>query len=427
MQHTNSYRPRVSRETRLLLTAGFAAIAVLWLLARVRFRDRPAPPSPIPAVLSQLTAGPKLDILATEIGDVQARLLPSLVAIDRLPGSSPGSVPRFVGLRYIDGLALGWLPDAVGRDTRAVQAVDRASGVGLLRVPGPSPSSGPVPWAPRGPQESRFLLATQVSSAGVSLRPTFVGAFEPVPTPLWSDAVWAVPTRSDLVPGSLLFTTEAQFVGLVIDHDEQRAIVPATTLLAEADRLLASTTAPAGTLGIEVQALTPGIAAATGASHGVVVTWVDEAGPANGRVRIGDVIEAIDGRVVASRRHWDVRMARLSSEDTVGLRGRSRGGVLEATLDAVSPAAQPVQAPTPSLGLTLRVRARRGSQVVALQSGSAGARAGLAGGDIITLIGDVSAPTPTQVARAFASMHEGQRTIVAVTRGATHFVTTLER
>jgi S1-C subfamily serine protease len=239
--------------------------------------------------------------------------------------------------------------------------------------------------------------------------------------------VWAVPTGSDLVPGSLLFTSEAQFVGLVIIQGDERAIVPSTTLLAEADRLLARTPGPAGTLGLDVQALTPTVAAATGASQGVVVTWVDAAGPADGHVRIGDVIEAIDGHPVATRQQWDVRMARLSSGETVGLRGRSRGGILETALAAVHPATQAAAPLTRSLGLTLRARARRGSEVIGIQPGSAGARAGLEIGDLITLVGDVALPTPRQLTRAFGSMPEGQPLLVGVTRGSAHLVTALER
>jgi hypothetical protein len=46
---------------------------------------------------------------------------------------------------------------------------------------------------------------------------------------------------------------------------------------------------------------------------------------------------------------------------------------------------------------------------------------------VITLCADVQAPTPGQVAQTFASTPEGQRVLIAVTRGTAHFVTTLER
>jgi hypothetical protein len=56
MEGGSHYRPRVSRETRLLLAAGVMAVAALWLLARIRFPERPVSPNPVPSVLSQLTS-----------------------------------------------------------------------------------------------------------------------------------------------------------------------------------------------------------------------------------------------------------------------------------------------------------------------------------------------------------------------------------
>ena len=138
----------------------------------------------------------------------------------------------------------------------------------------------------------------------------------------------------------------------------------------------------------------------------------------------GDVIEAVDGRALATRQHWDVRVARLSVGETLSLRVRRRGEIREVALVANAPAAQPASR---SLGLTLRARTKIGAEVVRIERGSAADRAGLALGDVITLVADVSAPTPAQVMRSYTSMGQGERVMVAVTRGDAHFVTTLER
>jgi S1-C subfamily serine protease len=156
----------------------------------------------------------------------------------------------------------------------------------------------------------------------------------------------------------------------------------------------------------------------------MVVTWVEQDGAATGQLMVGDVIEAIDGRALATPQHWDVRLARLLAGEMLKLRVRRRGEVQEVALTAASVASPPVSR---ALGLTLRGRKGIGTDVVRVERASAADRAGLAAGDIITLVADVHAPTPAQVTRSFASVGEGQRVMVAVTRGDVHLVTTLER
>ena len=426
MQPGGSYRPRVSRETRLLLTAGLVAVAVLWLLARVRFRDRPAPPSPLPAVLGQLTTRPRLDDLAADIGELRMRLAPWLVAI-KAPRAAHQVQPqsrRLVGLRYRDGVALARLPEPSLRG-QEILAADPASGLALFQIPGQGPDALPTSWAPPDAPGPRYLLATDVSAASVSLRPVFVGSFERLATPLWPDAVWGLPVDSDLSPGALLFTGNAELVGLVISYEEHPVVVPTATLLAQADRLLSSPRKAAGTIGIEAQALTAPVAAATGTSVGVVVTWVDAAGggAATARLKIGDVIESIDGRPLTTQADWDVRVARFSAGDAVALRGRRQGSVFETSVVAA-----PIDdSASRMLGLTLRVRVTSGAEVLRLQARSAGERAGLAVGDVITVFDGIQAPTPSQVTRRFSAMSEGERALVGVTRGDAHIVTVIER
>ena len=429
MEPTSPYRPRVSRETRLLLTAGALAIAALWLLARIRFQERPVTPNPVPAVLSQLASRPTYDDLAAEIAQLQTRVEPSLLALDvpsAVLGSSSAS-RRIGALRLRDDLAVTLLPAGshpeLWSDTR-VLASDPASGLLVVRVPNQVRASPLVPWTPRRLQQPRYLIASEVSSQGMSLRPVFVGSLAPMDRPLWSEPIWAVPGGSDLAPGSFVFTNSAELVGLVFAHDAESVVVPGATLLAEADRLLNTLRGPAGTVGLEVQALTEPVASVTGAPVGMVVTWVEQDGAATGQLMVGDVIEAIDGRTVATPQHWDIRLARLSVDETLTLRVRRRGEIREVALVATAAA---VPALSRSLGLTLRRRGGIGAEVVRVERASAADRAGLAAGDLITLVADVHAPTPAQVTRSFDSVGEGQRVMVAVTRGDAHVVTTLER
>jgi hypothetical protein len=424
VEPTSPYRPRLSRETRQLLTAGLLAIAALWLLARVRFRDLPVTPNPIPAVMSQLATRAKYEDLAEDIAQLQARAEPSLLALDRssLAAVSPQALHGIAALRFRDDAAVTLLPGS-GFDEANLLGRDRASGLAVVRVPQQAHIL-PEPWIPRRLEAPRYLMAADVSPKGVAFHPVFVGSLDAVQTPLWAEALWTVPASSDLAPGSFVFTSNAELAGLVIPYAGERAIVPAATLFAEANHLLEQPKAPAGAVGIEVQELTAAVASATGASGGVIVTWVDPAGAAVDRLMAGDVIEALDGHPLQTRQQWDVRAARLSAGDTLNLGVRSHGQIRDVALVATAPT---VQAPNRSLGLTLRRRPGIGADVIAVQRASVADRAGLKTGDVITLVGNVHAPAPVQVVQSFASIGEGQRVIVVVTRGETHFVTTLVR
>jgi hypothetical protein len=426
METTTPYRPRVSRETRLLLTAGLIAVAALWLLARVRYPDRPVTPNPVPSVLGQLAGAPKYDDLAGEIAQLQTRLAPSLFALDGpAAGNSPQNSLRTAALGLGDGLAVTLVPSGSSPerwDDSLVVARDPPSGLTIVRVKAAT-AAPPSPWAPRQLQQPRFFAATDVSVEGVSLRPAFVGSLHQIATPLWPEPLWAVPERSDLAAGSFLFGTNAELVGLVVPYRQELAILPGAVLLANVERLLAAPPGPPGAIGIEVQELTTPLASVTGASMGVVVVWVDPAGASRGHLVVGDVIEAADGRALATRHHWDVRVARLSAGETLSLRVRRQGEVRAVAVVASTPPSPP---PNQSLGLILRPRPN-GAEVTAVEPGSAADRAGLTAGDVITLTAGVSAPSPAQVQRAYTALAQGGRVMVAVTRGDAHFVTTLER
>jgi S1-C subfamily serine protease len=409
----------------MLLTAGVLAVAALWVLARFRFQDLPATPNPIPAVLSQLTNAPKYEDLASEIAQLQPRLEPLLLALNP-PSAGIGaqSSRRVAALRFRADAVVALLPTGSFVNDTSVLARDPASDLAVVRVLDHLPSSLPVLWTPRRLQQPRYLIASDVSAKGVPLRPVFVGSLEPVDSPFWPDAVWTVPERSDLATGSFLFTGDAEFVGMVTGSGAGRAIVPGAVVLAEASRLAAGTRGRRGTVGIEVQALTEPVASITGASAGVVVTWVEPGGAASGHLMVGDVIEAADGRPLATRQHWDVRHDRLTVGETLTLRVRRGAEVREVVLAASAAAAPPLRR---SLGLTLRERPGIGAEVIRVDPGTAGSRAGLEVGDRITLVGAIPSPSPAQVRRSFSALSEDQRMMIAVTRGDAHHVSTLER
>lgn len=419
-------RRRLSRETRNLLIAACVALVALWILARLRFPDQPVTPNPISPVLTQMSAQPAFAALASEVTRVRNRLAGLVIPVPDAPSAPdaphPDMRPALVVGTDTAALLLGGNdPHATG--TPDFLVADRASGLALVRAPARSSTSSPIPWAPVQLDAPRFLIMTIGSDTGLAFQPVFVGSLTSYSTPAWSAPVWLVPAGTEIPPGAFLFTNDSELVGMAVEEAGRLAIVPGETLLADARRLLERGPSPAGTLGIEAQPLTDATAAATRAAAGVVVSWVAPEGPAAGQFRPGDVIEAIDGLPILSLREWEVRSRRLSAGDAVAIEMR-RGGELQ-TVELTATAAEMPQ--ERALGLTLRVVTGVGSEVVRVEPGSAAEAAGIVRGDIITVIGTTTEPTPARIRLAFASTEDPAPLLVAFTRGDSHHVTALAR
>lgn len=424
-------RPTISRDTRLLLTIVVIAFATLWILARVRFPDRVTVPTAVSPVLAQLSAPTAFDSIASAVDQLRLRLRPLVIVEDfegRRPagGANPAKMPLAV-LRFRANLAVTLLPAAAGPDDARFVGVeeigrDRASRLALLRVQG-GEMTALTPWEPRRPDLARFLIATDPSAGGAVLQPVFIGGLRETTNPIWQGLVWTLPSSTDIDSGSFLFTLDGQFAGLVIDVDGHRALASAEAVIATADRIAREGTRPAGEVGVEVQTLTPKLAMGTGASYGVVIAWVDPAGPAAGLVGVADVIEAIDRRAIATETEWRARAARLSEGDALLLTVRRQGQVQNVRLVATArtpPAAAP-------LGLTLRTVPRVGAVIERVAARSPAERAGLRTGDLLTLVGDRTAPTATQALRAFAAASAERPLVVGFTRDAAHHVIAMDK
>lgn len=418
--------PRISRETRLLLTTALLALAILWVLARIRFPDSPVTANPVPPVLTQLGATPRFEDLAGEVSQVHGRLQPLMHVISARAAGATVSMAA-VALSIGDGVAAAWLPPDAPADAISdaeIVAHDPASGLLVLLRPGEGDAPMPVPWVPRRLDQARFLISSDVAAQSVTLRPFFVGALTAVDNAAWPDPIWVLPERSETAPGAFVFTTNGELAGLVVGHADATALVPAETLLKEVDRLLNSGRQQVGHLGVQVEPLTADLGRATGAAAGVVVVWVEEGSAADGVLMIGDVIEAIDSQPVATAQHWNARTRRVAAAEILSLRVRRAGEARDMQIVARP---RPAAAATDALGLTLRQTPDLGAEILRVDAGSAAARAGLAAGDVITFIGRAGAPTPAQVRAAFASAAEGQPVMVAFRRGDTAGVTTLQK
>jgi S1-C subfamily serine protease len=136
------------------------------------------------------------------------------------------------------------------------------------------------------------------------------------------------------------------------------------------------------------------------------------------------VITAADGMAIMTTEQWRVRAARTAPKQTVMVTALRRGQRIAVTLAAPAAAER---SGTSTLGLTLRLVPRVGSEVVSVDRGSASATSGIEAGDIITAISSASAPSPAEVRRAFASAVRGAPLIVALTHGSSHRVVAVPR
>src|SRR5689334_4041019 len=101
-------RPRVSRETRLLLTTVFLSLAALWVLARIRF-PAPRTPNPVAPLLTQLARGTAFEDLERVVFELEPQVVPTLHLISLDDGRSMPSL-RFrtdAVLTLMDTLAVG--------------------------------------------------------------------------------------------------------------------------------------------------------------------------------------------------------------------------------------------------------------------------------------------------------------------------------
>jgi S1-C subfamily serine protease len=429
------HRPRVSRETRLLLATVCVATLALWVLARVRSLESGAgaQASPAPALLAPLV-GESHDQLNADLARLEARIAPWLAALTVEPATAGASATSVPSVRVRDDLALAIAP--TGSTVRAdagteVVGSDRPTGLTILRESGKSgPPALPIFEGPP-PRSARYLMAAESTPAGITLRPFLARGVTEKVVKGWRQPLWRLPATAVAGPGTVLFTTNAEFVGIVVNDQTEMALAPAETILDEMDRLLTRSNRTAGDLAVEVESVTADVGALVGVQSGLIVTWTDPAGPAAKVLHAGDVIQQIDGQQVSTADDWLLSTARILEGDEVQLRIVRAGMPQEVRLMA---AAAPRPSPSPrqvdtervrprgELGLDLGTETGQGISVRSVAPGSRADEAGLRVGDLITRAGSLNAPTPAQLRQAFAK----GPVLLTVTRGARHHMLALQ-
>ncbi len=426
MERAPHYRPRVGRETRLLIATAFLALLALWMLARLRFPSPPPEPRGVADLLVSRASSAVIDPFADQIARVRAQVGGSLMAVEVADESRhPSGVSR-AAFRLGGDVAVVHVPE--GRRLRPASGVtviahNAASGLAVIRLPAdPSPGAA----APRLAVLSdppQYVVATSVYSGGVALRPVLIAATARADAPLWSASGFALPPDSGVAPGAFLFTQQGEFAGLTIEMNGSLGFVTAETVLDEANRLMADPITTPADLGIDVQALNPALSRALNAATGVVVTWVEPDGPSHGQLMARDVIETVDGTPVPAVEHWRRYLASVHPDTplwlTIRRAGASTGLTVTATANGVAEE-EDVPLPPRQFGAALRAVPGQGSEVVTVAPSSSAAAAGLLAGDIVTTIGTVTTPSPSQVERAVRGVHQGASLLLGIRRGEDH-------
>ena len=419
-------RPRVSRETRLLLLTVFLSLATLWVLGRIRFPDRPRTANPVAPLLTQLARGTAFEDIERAVHDMEPQVMSALQVISMERAGSAGgkggaqSIPS---LRFRDDAVVALIDNVGGASITGgtLVARDPVTGLAVLRT-----ASSELPsiqtWTPQGLDYPRYVLVSDVLQARVFLHPVFVGHLSTALNSAWSADVWRMSSYETVPNGAFVFTTGGALAGLVIGQPDSPAIVPADTVISMAQRLVGERQKPSGWLGIDVQSLTPQIRSGTGLTSGAVVIWVDPQGPAAGKTVATDIIEAADDQVIQTKADWEAHTARLTVRDAITLRIWRNGRTEQLQVTALESGMATVSS---RLGLTLRVSSGVGAEVLNVEDGSVAMRAGIEVNDVLTRVGDIAAPTPAQIAGTFAAASKDRALLAAITRGTQHFVVAL--
>jgi hypothetical protein len=420
-----AFPPRISRDTRWLLVIVAVSLAALSVLARVRFRDGARIAGPIAPVLSQLTPRSAFDEMSVAIEGLLPRLRAIVVpvALSAAPPEATAGHGVVPSIPFRDGVVAALVPTPGQPAAAAMAGFDRATRLMVARVAEVGANRSLQTWEPAATVQPRFFAAVTTPSGQVTAVPVFVAAMTASTSARWPSPIWVLNGAPPLAAGAFLFTLEGALAGLVVSLDGVPAVVPWPVVVSEAERVLSAAVDEPGTLDVEVQALTAPLRAATGAPRGVVVSWVAPTGPSADLLRVGDVITDADGEPIASLAEWQAHGDRLSAGQAVTLtvwRGGEAVAVPMVAQSATVPASMP-------LGLRLRTIARVGVRVESVANASAGHRAGLRAGDVLTRVADVEAPTEAQAQRAFQAATTDRPVLIGVTRGDTHFVLAMER
>jgi hypothetical protein len=424
--------PRPGRETRLLLVTIAVSIAVLLLLARFRFPEEPAdrPVQPAPAPLERLAAAATYDELASVMADLERRIAPR-VAIARWSSADGGSAlsvaPRIAPDRAVMlTRPEGKLESPSAEAPLELVGQDEVNGLSVLRVP--AVDDGVVTIRTATPRPGpRYLGFVEATANGPVLRPVYVARIQLVADGrTGSQQISLAGLQQPIPAGAAIFALDGAFVGLVRDSGETTTVLTGDFLRTAAASAPAPENRPRGSLGVELDALTPSLARASGADRGVAVAYVQPGGPAVKVLEPGDVIQTIDGTGVTTVAGFRRLEGTRTPGANVVLAGVRRGVPLELTIRAADAAAAGTST-TEGPGFVGRSVPGLGTEVLTLRSHGPAATAGLAPGDLILTIEGRQTPDIGAVAALYRAAAPGSALLMTIQRRGRHHVLALEK
>lgn len=425
-----------NRDTRLLIATLAVSAGMLLILARFRFPERAVAPEagPAPAPLERLAARATYDELAGVLGALSRQVAPGIAAFRAGPSGAGNRQVELPAIRLGAERAVALVgagrsvDDLAGGDVEGVLAVDAPRGLALLKVvPG---SAAPLndAIADEDLAAPGYAAAVEMTRGGPAVRPFYFGRVDrEASDPRWGRPLWRFTAVQQMPPaGSAIYLLDGRFVGLGAPDDRGFLVVPGVVLLERAEGLATSGSVWVADLGIEIAALSPDLKSALGVDTGVAVTHVIDEGPARGKLQAGDVLVRVAGAAIASDADYRAALGTIQAGADIAVEGVRRGDRFTA---AIAPAGRGRVAAETSrlLGLDLRALRDAGSEVVRVAPQSAGAVAGMAAGDVITMIGRTTAPSPAAVERGFRDAPDGARMVVAVQRGGRHLLLVLAK
>jgi hypothetical protein len=422
------------RETRLLLATIAVSVAMLLLLARFRFPDattRGAAESPAAAPLERLAARATFDELASTMADLERRIASRLEVVRIQPERPTGifaPAPRLTPDRGVVVLGPGE-QIAAGAGTEIPLVIGR-DGVRDLAVVALPPRPEDVVSVRAGPPRGgpRYVAVAEATSQGPVIRPVYVGRMELTQDPRVTAPLLSVVALQQTLPqGAAIFGLDGQFIGLATLSGAVVTIVPGDSLRELAQQAHEAPARP-GDLGVDVQALTPALARASGAENGVMISHVDPRGPAAGALMSGDVIRTIDGINVTTTGGFQHLASTRQPGKEIAVAAVRQGKAIAVTVRAVEAGVRAARAASDTdPGAVVRAVPDVGLEVVALEPASAAARAGLEPGDIIVAVDGRTSPAANVLTRAFRDAASGSALLLTVRRGTAHRVVALEK